>query len=122
MDTLVAARSVVHKAKHLLGQARASGQFRRCCISTSLVVVAATVDKHAISFAVGTTLATKGPLGKVQVNICGLEHVVADLVEVLDGPDDVCADVPLAVEGLEASPDTDMRVELELRVVVVVGV
>ncbi|KAG7048330.1 replication factor a2 [Colletotrichum scovillei] len=132
VHALVAAGGIVDKVEHLLrvrrdtsklGGLRGVAAARR---RTTGAVSIPTVDEHAVLAASctavrrGTTaVGVEGSLCEVEVDVGGLEEVVVDLVEVGDGADKVRADVAFAVERLEAAPDADVALELELLVGVV---
>lgn len=117
MHALVAAGRIGKEPEHALGAGRAGAELGRVLVAA---VGAVRVDKHAVAVpgvAVAVTVgaaAAELALGQVEVDVGGLEHVVVDLVEVVDGADEVGADVALAAEGLEAAPDADVLVGLVL--------
>lgn len=134
MHALVAAGGIVDKVEHLLcvrrdapelGSLRGVAAARRC--TTTGAVPIPTVDEHAVLASSACTavrrgtaaVGVEGPLCEVEVDVGGLEEVVVDLVEVSDGADKVRADVAFAVERLQAAPDADVALELELLVGVV---
>lgn len=102
----------------LLGCLRTAGQLAVPGVvahSRSIPIASTTVDEHAISVG-GSSILPGCTLGVEEMHIGRLEHVVVHLVEVCDGADDVGADMTLAGEGLEASPDTHVRVDLAARI------
>lgn len=121
MDTFIATRCVVHKVEHLLGKPTAASELSRrlARVAASIVIVATTIHEHAISVSIGATLTTERALGEIEMNICSLEHVVVDLVEIRHRSDNMSSDVSLVVEGLETTPDTNVRLQLETGISIV---
>lgn len=124
MHALVPTRRLGQALVHALGTRPTRSQLR---IALAAAARAIRVHKHAVTTTTTTTRrvpvnAAAGPvgpvlrgsrvaLGEVEVDVGRLEHVVVDLVEVVDGADEVGADVPLLVEGLEAAPHAHVLVE-----------
>lgn len=132
VHALVAAGGIVDKVEHLLRVRRDTPKLgclrgvaaagRRATGTVSIP----TVNEHAVLASSCTTVrrgtaavGVERPLCEVEVDVGGLEEVVVDLVEVGDGADKVRADVAFAIERLEAAPDADVALELELLVGVV---
>lgn len=128
MHAFVAAGRVVDEVEHLLrgdGAALQLAPVRRTtgpAAGRAAVPAVVAVDEHAVAAAgpsSSSSCSSQRTLGEVQVDVGGLEEVVADLVEVGDGADEVGADMALAIEGLDAAPDADVALELEASGVVV---
>lgn len=128
MHALVAAGSIGQEPEHALGIGRAGAELGRVLAAA---VGAVRVDKHAVAVAgvavgvpVGAAAAAELALCQVQVDVLALEQVVVDLVVVVDGADEVGADVALAAEGLEPPPHAHVLVGLVLglQVLLLVGV
>ncbi len=84
-----------------------------------LRTVPAAVHKHLVATTSMTSVLVSScallawqALGEGQVHVCGLEQVVIDLVEVVDGADEVGANVFPVVEGRETAVDAHVRVWL----------
>lgn len=130
MNTLVAAGCLGQEPVHALGAGPARAQLRVALAAAVLV------HKHALAGsrvpvgggtgAVGAILLRRRrvALCEVEVHVGRLEHVVVDLVEVVDGADEVGADVALLVERLEAAPHAHVLVQgvLGVGVLLLVGV
>lgn len=115
METFVATFCRAHKVEHLLGQRRAVDKLASTGVSAAhtSVVAIATVNEHAV--AVGSSVLTTWRSSReIQVYVGRLEHVIVDFVEVLDRTNNVRANVALVGEGLETTPDTDVRVDFEI--------
>lgn len=122
MHTFVSTRRVGQEVEHLPRIRPTSTQFR---VRLAVAVCPVRVDKHAIagtSISIACAPLTAFPaqraLGIVQVDVGGLEGMVVDLVEVVDSPDEVGANVALLIERLEAAPHAHILVGLVLRVTV----
>lgn len=131
MHALVATGRVRQELVHLPPVLSARAQLSR--LLAPAVRPTILVNKHAIAISAvrGATvrgaavlLATQRTFGEVQVHVVGLHQVVVDLVEAVDGADEVRADVALLVECLEPPPDAHPLVQLELwvRIVLLLGV
>lgn len=127
MHAFIAAGRLGQELEHALGAGPTGAELRGVLAAA---VCAVRVDEHAVA-AAGVAVAVARPvrgaqvaLGQVEVHVGRLEQVVVDLVEVVDGADEVGADVALPAEGLEATPHAHVLLELVLglQVLLLVGV
>lgn len=130
MHPLVATRRIRQESVHPLRIRPHMSQLLRLL---ALAVLVGLIDKHAatvggVAIARATILlrvaAAQRALGEVQMHGQALKLVVVDLVEVVDGAHEICTDVALLVEGLEATPHAHVLVQrvLGLGVLLLVGV
>lgn len=122
MDPLVAPRHAEHVAEQPLRRLRhIPAQLRRRAASPGAraahgrVLEVAALDEHAVPTS-AALLTTQGPPREVQVHGRRLEEVVAHLVELVHGADEVHADVPLPVEALEAAINPHVGADVDARV------
>lgn len=120
MNALVTG-GIIDRLKHLPGQ-RTTGRklTRRLARTTSrLVSELAATDKQAISICATALVLAQGTPCKEQVHVRGLQQVIIHFVEIHDRPNDVRADMALVGEALQPSPDTHVRIQLEIGIGVV---
>lgn len=129
VHALVCTRRVGKKLVHLACVGAACTQLGHFLAPAVPVGPAVLVDKHTVAGTHVSVDSVRGvisvvllavgaqrPFDIVQVDVGGLELVVVDLVEAVDGADKMGADVALLTESLEAAPDAHPLIGLVLGV------